>query len=69
MWLSQDPTLRPVVNLVTPRYSPVVRAMSQCFSMLQDPWNAELGPLHLLDRSWSLNMWTMLENIRQDMSL
>ena len=69
LWLSQDPTLRPVVSLVTPRFSPVVRAMAQCFSMLQDPWNAEHGPLHLLDRSWSLNMRTMLQNIRQDMAL
>ena len=69
LWLSQDPTLRPVVSLVTPRFSPVVRAMSQCFSMLQDPWNAEHGPLYLLDRCWSLKRRKMLQNIKQDMAL
>ena len=46
-WLSEDPTRRPLVNLVTPRFSPVVRAIASCFDMLLAP-DSEDGPFAFL---------------------
>lgn len=50
-WLSKQPEDRPMVNLVTARYSPVMRAIADCLAALQNPLDVEHGPLFLLDRS------------------
>ena len=48
-WLSKEPEKRPLVNLSSRRYSPVVEAISKCLSALRDPLDADHGPLFLLD--------------------
>ncbi len=35
-WLAKDPVDRPIINLVTLKYSPVVAAVDQYCSMLTD---------------------------------
>lgn len=55
LWLSRDVTERPVVNLVTSRFSPVSQAISQCLEMLHNPFRAEDGPLFMLDGRPVLN--------------
>lgn len=47
-WLSDNPSNRPIVNLVTPRFSPVVKAIASCFDMLVNPGSDD-GPLQFLD--------------------
>lgn len=49
LWLSNDPTKRPIVNLVTPRFSPVVKAISSLIDMLVSPFDDHKGPLMFLD--------------------
>lgn len=48
LWLSADVCKRPLVNLVTPCRSPVVKQLSASLNMLTDPFGQE-GPLLLLD--------------------
>ena len=48
-WLSSNPDMRPLVNLVTRQYSPVTKAISQCLAALREPFDVDHGPLFLLD--------------------
>ena len=54
-WLCADPSKRPLVNLVTPRFSPVVRAMSSCLDMLIQPIHEEHPICVFLDSSLGSN--------------
>lgn len=50
-WLSKRPEDRPMINLVTARYSPVMRAISGCLDALLNPLDVDRGPLFFLDGS------------------
>ena len=50
-WLSNDASKRPLVNLVTARFSPVVRAIASCWDLLTEPVHGEHPMCVFLDRT------------------